>query len=74
MVTKNFRGKYLTKSEHARQYNLAMVGWGGGEEGGVGEAVPNACITAVYTSPAATYELFFRLDVTVSSLAQVQEQ
>jgi len=44
-----------------------MVGWGVG----VSEAVPNACITGVYTSTAATYELFFTLDVTVSCLAQV---
>jgi hypothetical protein len=25
MVTETFRGKYVTKSEHVRQYNLAKV-------------------------------------------------
>lgn len=77
MGTKTFRGTYVTKSEHARQYNLAMAGWlVGWLDGGVRcctevpiVAVPNACVTAVYTSTVTTYELVFRLDVTVSCLA-----
>jgi len=71
MVTKTFRGKYVSKSEHVRQYNLAMVGWlvgcgGGGREVPI-VAVPNACVKA------ATYKLVFRLDVTDSCLVQVGE-